>query len=158
MTRNTKVWLSVLGGGLFVLLLCCSGVILFFYRIAEGPENIAVSVECPIQVRVNETFTITVRVTNEDTIERELHSIDVYDSYLEGITITSSDPPWSETKGSFGYLTCYFQTLLPPGAEKVVTFQAQALKAGDFSGDLDVCIDTQFLYITQVLRTLVGEE
>ena len=48
-----------------------------------------------------------------------------------------------------------FGVPIPPGGEAVVVFQAYAAHPGDWAGDFDFCIDSEFDFVSEHVRTLV---
>lgn len=161
MSQTAKLTLLVLAIAGGVMLLVCSGTAawLFFSVRSEmaPPENIRVSVSSPDQVTVGQTFTITVRVSNDANQPQLIDSIDIYDSYLAGVRLRTSQPAWQSSQSLMDFVTYAFGLSIPPRSEQVVTFEAVALRPGDFSGDFDVCINSEVSYITQVVRTIVTE-
>jgi hypothetical protein len=162
MTRNTKITLIVLacvGGGLLVV---CGGGGLFLYfamRDAfEQPTNIAVWVTAPDTVKTGELVVIEVRVVNQANHPQVIDSIDIYNSYLEGVKLRSSTPAWRSSMAILDFVTYDYQLSIPAQGEQIVKFDAIALKPGDYLGDIDVCINNEMSYITQVVRTVVNDE
>ena len=96
----------------------------------------------PVSVVVGESFDIVAHVTHNADENQLLHSIDIGESYLEGIAITSSTPDFSESY----YLDdgTYTHTLLtdvPAGDGVDIVFHAVALESGNWKGAFDVCFD-----------------
>jgi hypothetical protein len=48
-----------------------------------------------------------------------------------------------------------FELPIPPGGVAEVTLEAQALRAGDFGGDFDFCIDSETSCLSTYVRTFV---
>lgn len=156
-----------LGIGCLVLLACGAVVLvggaltgLFTISAVESaispPTEVELGVIAPAQVTVGETFSILVRVSNNAAETQILDSIDIELSYLEGIRIESSDPPYSDTFEVFGYQSFTLLRDIPPGGEVVVQFRASALAAGNYRGDIDICVNTGGNCSTRVLHTAVG--
>ena len=105
------------------------------------PDNVDVVRDFPSDVVVGEEFTFTVTVMNRDARVHELRSVDVGDDFLEGIVILGTSLPVREEYDAFGWHVYEFKKDLAGQSETSVVFTAKARVAGDFSGDLDVCID-----------------
>lgn len=129
----------MLGAGaatLFWLLVAAGiGALVLFGRM---PSGIRVGVEAPERVRVGESFRICARVHNEGKSRVRLGDLDFSKKYLGGIAIRSSTPPWSSSSSDFLGATSYsFGQSVEPGAELEIVLQAQALRPGDWAGDVD---------------------
>ncbi|MBI2334133.1 MAG: hypothetical protein HYU84_18565, partial [Chloroflexi bacterium] len=57
--------------------------------------------------------------------------------------------------GGETYQTYSFQAAIPPGESLTISFEGQAVLPGDFSGGVDVCINSFFNCYTGSIRTLV---
>lgn len=140
--------LVVLGfGGCFVVL----------RYLLEEPENIEVAVEAPARVAEGETFRIVARARNTGDGERRLVDLDLADEYLEGIMILDTEPGFRESMHVpiDNTVSYKFELPIPPGGAAEVTLEAQALRAGDFAGDFDFCIDSETRCLSSHVRTLV---
>ena len=131
--------------------------VLFVGRVAEGPQDVEITVNAPLKVARDEEFTIEVQVRNTSSKQRLLDSLDLADEYLAGVAIRSSEPPYRDSMhvpidNSYSY---EYRTPIPPGGTVAVRFRAQGLKAGDHTGDVDVCVDWGGSCISRPLRTLV---
>lgn len=158
--------LIALGVGCLVLLACGAVVVvggaltgLFTISAVESairpPTDIELGVIAPAQAEVGENFSILVRVNNNAAETQVLDSVDIQLDYLEGIRIESSDPPYSDTFEVFGYQSFTLLQDIPPGREVVVQFLATAVAAGNYRGDIDICINTGGNCSTRVLHTVV---
>lgn len=96
----------------------------------------------PVSVAVGESFDIVAHVTHDADETQLLHSIDIGESYLEGIAVLSSTPNFSE---SFylddGTYTHTLLTDIPAGDGADIIFHAVALESGNWKGAFDVCFD-----------------
>jgi hypothetical protein len=156
-TGKAKVALGCGIGCLVVGLLAAVGGAIFLGRVAEGPKDVEVTVTAPPRVARDAEFTIEIHVRNTGSQKRVLDSLDLADEYLAGVAIRSSEPPYKDTlhvpiDNSYSY---EFRTPIPPGGAVVVRFRALALKPGDHSGDVDVCVDWGGSCTSHPLRTLV---
>jgi hypothetical protein len=50
-----------------------------------------------------------------------------------------------------------FDLVVPTGGELVVTLYVLAVHAGDFSGDIDFCINSAVACVSYPVRTLISE-
>jgi hypothetical protein len=123
----------------------------------SGPENIAVEIDVPTRASVGETFMITADITNTDGEAHILDSIDIGDEYLEGVVILGTDPAYSQTfhVPIDNTMSHTLLQTIEAGETLSVTFEAEALVAGDYSGAFDVCIDSGGNCLFYSIRTLV---
>jgi hypothetical protein len=122
----------------------------------EAPSDIDLGVIAPATVQLNEGFSILVRIRNLAAQQQSLDSIDIADGYLAGVAIQGSDPGYSDAYSIFGYQSHTYRIPIPAGTELIVQFRAVAVQAGDFRGDMDVCINTGTHCLTRPLRTVVS--
>lgn len=126
---------------LLLLALCACGAL------PDNPKKgISVAIESPPEVKAGEPFEIRAIVTNGGSESARLDSIDIGDSYLEGVTLQSSEPPWGDTMHVpvDNTVSHEYQATVPAGASFTVTFKAQASQPGRFSGDFDICVNSAF--------------
>lgn len=123
------------------------------YQIPDGWD---VDVQSPVAVSVGDEVIIAVTVTNNTGEDQVLHSIDIGQTYLEGVAIISTDPVYSD---SFllddGTYTHFFLVDVANGESATVTFTGKALSAGDYQGALDVCIDDGLTCNFLQVRTVI---
>jgi hypothetical protein len=161
--NKTMIWIAV---GCLVVLVCILAVVLFgfgglMWLGGQTPENASVQVTAPISAKVGEDVEILVTVTNTSDKDMELSSVDFSLNFLNGFTISQVEPPYTETSqydalgGGETYQTYYFYRPIAPGETLRIVFTAQAVLAGDYSGDVDVCIDSDFNCMTNVPRTVI---
>jgi hypothetical protein len=131
-----------------------------FYRwVVQEPENVKMGVEAPVSVVRGEPFIIEVRVENLAAEPQILDSIDIAEGYLSGIAIRSSDPPFTESY-SLPVVDFRSYTLgqsIAAGETLVVRFDAVGLQAGDYAGEIDVCVGSGSVCTTFLTRTLVED-
>ncbi len=122
-----------------------------------GPENITIAADAPIEVERGESFEIRASVTNTAAEAQRLVALDIAHEYLEGVAILSSEPDHNSTMDvPIDNTTSYvFDIDLAPGESTTVVFQARALHAGDYRGDIDFCINSEYDFISKSIRTLV---
>ena len=131
---------------------------LFLITIQAGcnvPSNVSIYKDIPVEVTSGDTFNFTVTVKNDDNKEHELRSIDIDESFLDGFYIVNTDPSTKEEYNVWGQQIFEFKSNLPGSSETKVTFTAKALKTGDFSGDLDICIDGDASCLFNTIRIIV---
>lgn len=128
-----------------------------FMGCLEYPENIVIGIQSPSFVNEREEFNIIVTVENTAEQPQTLTSLDIANGYLEGIAITNSEPqsksnfhvPIDDTQSYQYYIN------IPAGGKQIVNLTAVALKKGEYSGDIDVCINTDVNFLSKQLRTIV---
>ena len=142
-------------------LICVVGAVVFYFVAPfaySPPEDVEIAYEYPARVRPGELFDVEIRITNLADDARVLDSIDVNDGFLAGVLLQRSSPPWQSSSHLYGEFVTYgFLTDIPPRAEAVVTFHAQALREGDFMDTWAVCIDAASACSDEVLRMIVSE-
>ncbi|MGH2620728.1 MAG: hypothetical protein ACRDHG_09185 [Anaerolineales bacterium] len=147
--------LVLAGCGVIALVLGVGGITLVGSAVAE-PADIELGVIAPANVQVGESFSLLVRVRNLAAQSQTLDSIDITDEYLAGIRIQGADPGFSDVFSVLGYQSHTFRVPIPAGTELIVQFRAAAAQAGDFSGEMDICINTGSNCLTRPLRTVVS--
>ena len=144
-----SVWPKILG------LMLMLAIVLFFHGCS--PTGGKVSADAPPMVAKGERFEIRAKVLNTSGKQQTLCDLDIADGYLEGIIIEDTKPDYSEAwhipiDNTMSYS---FDLAIPPGEETVVVLTAYAAKRGDYSGELDFCINTEFNYLSAPVRTIV---
>ena len=136
--------------------LCMSAIFGFSGCLLE-PENVTIAADAPIEVERGESFEIKASVTNTAPKTQKLVALDIAHEYLEGVAILSSEPDYSSTMDvPIDNTTSYvFDLDLSPGESATVVFQARALHSGDFRGDIDFCINSEYDFISKSIRTVV---
>ncbi len=160
MNKQTALWLGIgCSVGCVVvsfLAILLGGGLLVMFGLQE-PEDIAIQLDVPTNVTVNEEFTINFRIENSSSTSQIVDSIDFEAVYLEGFVITSSEPPFNEalTIPVFDYESYAFGSIIPNGEAVSITFNVVALQPGDYTGEVDVCINDGFSCTTRILRTVI---
>lgn len=132
-------------------------LLLLTFTGCEDPKDVEVTVDCPVSVAKGDEFIITATVKNTSKSEQTLVGLDIGDNYLEGVAITKTEPDNSEASHvPISNIVSYIFDL-PVGAGKEITvnLHAKALKTGDFSADIDFCINSDYSFLTKTLRTVV---
>jgi len=161
--NKTIVWIAV---GCLALLACV--VVAFFSGIgglywigSQTPDNADILVNIPSEVNSGESFQIEVVVTNTSRTTIVVSSIDISLNYLSGFLIEGTTPPYAETSqyssigGGETFQTYYFHRSLAPEESLTIVFNGRALAIGDYRGNVDVCIDSEFNCKSDIARTIV---
>ncbi len=121
------------------------------------PENVNIEVKTPTTVTKGESFTIEVQVENLADQPQSLNSIDISLEYLAGIDIQKTEPPFTESIPNPGIHSYYFEQKILPGDTLVVELSTIGGQVGDFSGEIDVCLNSASSCSTFVTQTVVRE-
>lgn len=122
-----------------------------------SPEDIHVGVESPLNVSQGDEFIILSTVQNTASKKQELVSIDIADSYLDGIAILRTEPDHREAThvpidNTMSYV---FKLPIAAGEQKVIKFYAKAIKHGDHNAEIDFCINSGISFLSRSIRTIV---
>jgi len=130
-----------------------------FLALGCSPSEVSVSLSVPAVVSPGDELEISVEITNSADYPQKIVSIDFSDSYLEGIMLTGSDPASLESSHVplINIVSYDFGFEIGPNKSKAIVFKAIALEAGDYSGDLDVCINNDVSCIYGHARSVVKE-
>jgi len=161
--NKTVLWIAV---GCLILIVCVLAVVLLgfgglLWIGSRTPENVAIMLDAPVSVSAGEDVQIQISVTNTSTDVLELSSIDLSLNYLGGFSITQVTPPYSDTNqyntlsGDETFQTYYFHQPIEPGATLTIILAGTAVLPGDYSGNIDVCIDSDFNCLTNIPRTVI---
>lgn len=139
-------------------LLCSWGVAVIEVLTAE-PTGVDVHIETPLQVVLNGRFTIIARIKNTDKNPQTFVELDIASSYLAGITIERTEPPFSDRfRGPLAKWVSYsFERRVDPGGELMVTLDAYATCPGDYEGNIGFCINSALRCLSFPMRTTVTE-
>ncbi len=106
-------------------------------------EDLSVYINEPSTVSIGEEFTFSVTISNESDEAKELRSIDIDRSFLEGMVVIGTTTP---TTNEY-YIEALdqdifeFEHMIPAYEDLTLVFTAMAFIPGDYSGDFDICID-----------------
>lgn len=125
-----------------------------------GVEGIDIKMNIPITVNTNEEFVTQITVTNTLNNSQTLLSIDIGDNYLEGIALLKTEPNFTEQMhipidNSVSYS---FGKEIGPQESITIDLYWKALSEGEFSDEIDFCINSDFSFISKGARTIVGGE
>ncbi len=163
--RRMMALVAGIGGCLITVFLCIIASILGIGGLAwvslQEPEGVDIQVISPTEASVNDEFSFTIRIKNLGTEAQTLKRIDITTDYLDGFEVSRVKPIYSyrdraEIMG-IGIEVFQFQELILEGETLDIVFDAKALKAGDFSGNVNVCMDSEFNCKKMVTRTVVTE-
>lgn len=156
---DRKLIILLVVGGIGI---CLCGAILAvalgLFAITNEPSSVEVSVDAPANVPLNERFEIIITIENITDEEQTLDSIDIEDSYLEGLSVELSEPPFSSTEPIplVAYQTYTMQHRIPAGSTVEVRFLMVGEMEGKYGGDIDVCINLATNCLTRTIVTEVG--
>lgn len=115
----------------------------FLTTVNSEPEDITIDLYFPSgNGRVGESDPFEFHIVNTSDQAQILDSIDISSVILEGINIRGSDPAYNRLETFFDWDSFYFERVIAPGEALVVKFDAVATNGGDFSGWIDVCINS----------------
>jgi hypothetical protein len=132
-------------------------VVAWILHVVQEPKGVKVTVEGPLEVAIDEEFTLTIVIRNERRNRAfGLTDIDLADEYVNNFMVLGTDPaarssthvPIDNTR-SFS-----FDHPIPPGGEARYAFRLRPVAVGVFRGDVDVCEGQQFL--SALLQTQVS--
>lgn len=114
-------------------------------------------IEVPALVAKGDTFDVTITVNNRADKVQILDSLDIGDDWTQGVTITSSSPPFSDSMhvpidNSLSYS---YQEEIPAGGSLTVTLQATGVRQGTFRDDIDVCVGGMARFNSYPITTTV---
>lgn len=119
------------------------------------PDNTVVTIDAPISVSKGTDFKINVIVENTDSKPHELRSIDIEEAFLKGVYIKDTTPKTTEDYTAFGDHVYEFRKQIPANSELKVTLNVNAVKAGDFPGEFDICIDADATCLSKSTRVVI---
>lgn len=141
-----------------------TAVVLVISRLMWGtalnePTTIAVQLDAPEQVTVNEPFAVTIRVTSLITSSQVLHSIDLDTHYLDHVRLSGSAPAYQAVQSlpltHFG--SYRFETEIPAMNSRAIELMFVGETVGEFSGVVDICLEDGTLCLAQQLQTKIVE-
>jgi hypothetical protein len=126
---------------------------------SDMPESISVDIDCPLHVAKGEEFLFEIQITNTSSDSQLLYSIDIWDEYMEGITVRKTDPAFTDTyhipidnTQSFE-----FQKDIPPHDTLTLKFYAVGHQTGEYSSYLDICVNSATSFISYPIITIVDD-
>lgn len=159
---NTSKWIITGCITAAAIVFCCIAALVggvYWLGSLSTSEIADITVNAPANVEQGQAYTITVTVRNISDKEIELNSVDIDKNILNGFIIATVEPSYTDTyeyeSSGTTFQTYSFQAAIAPGESLTVTFEGEAALPGDFSGEVDVCIDSFFNCHTGYVRTLV---
>lgn len=161
------LWIVLIALACLVVGFVAGGVAGFFIGVVSagrlgaqsGPpgslQGVGITVSAPDSVKVGETFTLTIAVTDTLNKQRLIHDIDILSQYLAGATIESIDPAPASRSEIFDYAVHTMKAPISPGQTRTVTFTLRATKPGTFVGVVDVYVDSDFASETHPIFTTI---
>lgn len=141
---------AAVGGLAIATTLACGGMF-------SDPEDFTATVDAPPLVQKGEPFTVSITVHNTADQPQVLHSLDISDDWLAGVTLTGSEPPYTgamhvpiDDTWSYEYMT-----EIPAGGSTVVTLHGTGTQVGPWLGSVDVCVGGMARFRTYPLVTTV---
>ena len=135
---------------------------IFWGGVLQEPTSVEVQIEAPAQVVVNESFAITLQLTNIMTTSQTLHSLDFDERYLENVSLSHTTPPYHRMQSvPLTNFTSYLYELELPvdiiNRPTVIELTFISETVGEFSGLLDVCLEDGTFCVAVPLETAVVE-
>ena len=135
-----KIILGCLGAFIATVLLVGAG---FWFLLMRELPVLDAKLTAENEVAVADVTTMAVVTSNSHDRSVVLDSIDIDSIFLDGFQVLSVKPEPKESMQFFGQQTWSFGTRVEPGESLTVYFELKALKAGRFTGDVDVCNPNQ---------------
>jgi S1-C subfamily serine protease len=118
-----------------------AGIVALF---GGDPAGLSVNVQTPgTQLGVGDTFTVAVDLVNEGDQNITVSEIQLPNNLLEAAIVQSIDPPGVQDLDYGSYTGFDFDLTIAPTGQQTVLFTFEALKAGDYSGDVSVLVGTK---------------
>lgn len=169
--NKKSIVLMVAGGGCFLVFafFVLGGLGLLYVggaqadRLSDEPliANVSVQLDDIIHTQVGDDFILAIDVTNYGTDIRNLDSIDMETTYLEGVEVNKAEPRFQGFEHvvfmSEDFSTYDFQRDLTANSTQTIKFYMTAAKAGTYTGYVDVCIDSA-IDCNRYEATIVVEE
>jgi hypothetical protein len=140
--------------GLLVLALILA--VIFVSGCAQ-PQNITFDVEAPFEVQKDQEFDVVLKIKNTGALPQTLVAVYFDESLIEGLAVKSVNPDYKDTGRLFGQWYYDYGTIIPAGQEMSVVFTVRAVKAGDFHGIAEACVNTEWDCLAKDVRVLVSE-
>ncbi|MCK6540429.1 MAG: hypothetical protein L6Q26_10255 [Anaerolineales bacterium] len=162
-TNKTLIWIAA---GCLALVVCILAVILFgfsglYWLGSQTAEEVTVLMDIPVEIRAGSNVILNLTVKNVSDKNVELVGIDFSMNYLDGIVLENTIPPYTQTYqydslgGGETFQTYTFNQPLASGEVLTIIFNGKAIRSGDFSGSVAVCVNSIFNCVTNVARTIV---
>ena len=167
--KKVSLWVKLLAGlGILVGLLVCLAVgafIAFEYAISYRPpasdqykKGLEYNSTSQVYVRLNQDFDLELYFTNYDPQPRRLDRIGLPASYLAGVTVRQSSPAFTNftsLPGDPAFVYYSYQTEIPAHGKLDLLIHLNAVKTGDYNGQIKVCIDSPTNCTLEYVRSLI---
>lgn len=164
--EKSRTWLVALIGCGVMGMICLGtiGVILVSGDLLGGllggaPEDISTSVRVPAFVEQGEPFVIRFELESAGDETRTLDSIDIEAGYLDGFAVQFSEPAYTDsyTFKALGdeWASYSYNETISPGGRLSVEMTAVGLTPGEYTGQVDVCIDSGARCVSHTATTVV---
>lgn len=109
-----------------------------------NPKGLVASHDVPAQVSVDETFDLTLQITNTGNTDIDISDIDLKSMFnptiLDGVLVLGTEPEMERYYSSPGVVTFSYNKTLASGESQIVIFHLQALKPGYFDGPVAIWV------------------
>lgn len=141
-------------------LLLFTGALLLVGGGCLSENTTPVTLDVPESVVMGEDFEITVSIENDTNKDKFLHSIDIGNAYLYGVTVYDSEPAFSDYyELMFDEMMSYtLETTIPANTTGEVVFKARAYEPGVWIDGFDVCFGKGADCVYMHISTIVEED
>ncbi|MGF1452856.1 MAG: hypothetical protein ACFB21_12370 [Opitutales bacterium] len=137
---------SIVTSGVWIIVLIAVLAMDIGQRVTEQfgnwlEEPFVVDVDYPNTVERGNVLELTSTVAPVGSEAEIINSIDLWDTFIDGFEVVSTEPPFIEQVGHYGDFESFFfdPITAEPGTTETVTFRLRPTAAGTFAGDADVC-------------------
>ena len=157
--RTSRIVISLI----ITFIICICGGIGYFgyasYKSLQPIENAEIKVHLAPVVEVGDQVLIEIEIINISDESITLNTINIGAEFVEGLQIGDSTPIF-EYRDHFDVLGTpldifIFNELILVGDSLTVVFKSEAVKQGDFTGQMIVCLDDTTNCEMLVLRTVI---
>jgi hypothetical protein len=138
---------------------CVGGVVGLYWVGSQTAEEVAVRLDVPATMDIGEDVEFRIVVTNITSETVKVNSVDISTNYLSGMVIQFTEPSFTEIYQyswmNETFQTYYFDVSVPAQETVTIVFHGRAVSGGDFSGSMDVCINTFFNCKKNIVRTVI---
>jgi hypothetical protein len=158
--KSTR-WVVIGCAAIAVCALVACGAIIggFYWTSLQTAEEVAVRWDIPATMEAGSEVEFRIVITNIASEMVELNSIDISQNYLFGIVIHSTEPAYTEAY-QYSWMgetfqTYYFDVSIPAEETVTIVFNGRAVRGGDYSGSMEVCINAIFNCKRNIIRTII---
>lgn len=133
-------------------------VSMFLVGCSSLSDSVKMTKYVPPDATVGEYTSITIQLTNEDSKTQFLNSIYIDEEFLEGFQVVSVYPtPRSEDEALGIHYYEFNQEIPKDESGLVILFSLKSLKAGDYKGNIDICINDDVSCFYGDVRIIASE-